>query len=113
MGPFEPTMPPVLPDCPDPDDTVIVSGTVTEVVPVGCDVCVQQTADANFKLNLNCTPISGEGPFSYFWMVETASGTRNLTDVGPILRVNREGNYTCIVTNEDGMDQATSRVFCM
>jgi len=28
------------------------------------------------------------------------------------LTINQEGNYTCVVTNVDGVDTATSMVFC-
>ena len=59
-------------------------------------------------MTLDCGVISGQTPeISYQWVRDDMEVSTERT-----LTVNIEGNYTCEVTNLDGVDTQTSMVFC-
>jgi len=60
-------------------------------------------------VTLDCGVISGLTPeITYLWV---RNGMENIS-MERTLMVNSEGNYTCEVSNLDGVDTLTSMVFC-
>ena len=91
--------PPDLPGCMGP-----LFPADRETVPVGCSICIPQGT----YVNLDCGVISGNTPeIKYSWERDNVS-----VSTARILLVRFEGSYTCTVMNLDGMDSATTEVYC-
>ena len=91
--------PPDLPGCMGP-----LFPADRETVNVGCPVCILQGT----YVNLDCGVMSGNTPeIKYSWEHDNVS-----VSTARILQVRFEGSYTCTVMNLDGMDSATTDVFC-
>ena len=91
---------PVLPGC--DADTLFLQDQA--VAPVGCSVCIAQQS----SIDLNCSVTMGTDPM-YSWI-----GPGVNTSSVVLENVNREGNYTCTVTNADLPEgvMRTTMVFC-
>ena len=91
--------PPVLPGCMGP-----LFPADRETVSVGCPICIPQGT----YVNLDCGVISGNTPeIKYSWERDNVT-----VSTARVLLVRFEGSYTCTVMNLDGMDSATTEVFC-
>ena len=75
-----------------------------EAVNVGCPVYIPEGT----YVNLDCGVMSGNTPeIEYSWERDNVN-----VSTARVLPVRLEGNYTCTVTNLDGMDSATTDVYC-
>ena len=91
--------PPVLPGCMGP-----LFPADREAVNVGCPVYIPEGT----YVNVDCGVMSGNTlEIEYSWERDNVS-----VSTARILLVRLEGNYTCTVTNLDGMDSATTDVYC-
>ena len=59
-------------------------------------------------MNLDCGVMSGNTPeLEHSWERDNVT-----ISTARVLQVRFEGSYTCTVTNLDGMDSATTEVYC-
>ena len=91
--------PPVLPGCMGP-----LFPADRETVNVGCPICIPQGT----YVNLDCGVMSeNTTEIEYSWERDNVT-----VSTARILQVRFEGSYTCTATNLDGMDSATTDVYC-
>ena len=70
-------------------------------VAIGCNACIPTPPEFT-QVDIDCTPISGDGPFTYTWLLRREGFNDTVLDeTGSVLTVTEEGEYVCEVSNQD------------